>query len=119
GLERRRVHRHQDVGGVGGGENVMIGEMQLEAGHARQGARRGPDLRREVRQRGKVVAERRRFLGEPVTGKLHAIARIASEPDNYTVKLLDVLRHSRGPPPRAAGGRRARPAWGRERWTGW
>ena len=50
-----------------------------------------------------------------ITRKLHAIARIASEPDNYTVKLLDVLRHSRGPPPRAAGGRRARPAWVRER----
>jgi hypothetical protein len=93
--------------------------MHLEAGHARKGARRGPDLRREVRQRRKVVAERSGFLGKPVTRKLHPIAGIAGEPDYDAVEVLDLLGHSwwtsstlRGRAPWAA-------AWVRERSTGW
>ena len=93
-LECRRVHRHQYVGGIAGGQDVMIGEMQLEAGHPRQGACRGPDLRREVRQRRKVIAERGGLLGKPVTGQLHPIAGIASEPDYDAVEVLDLLGHS-------------------------
>jgi hypothetical protein len=72
----------------------MIGEMQLEAGHPWQGACRGPDLRREVRQRRKVVAESCGFLGKPVASQLHPIAGIASEPDYDAVEVLDLLRHS-------------------------
>ena len=72
----------------------MIGEMHLEAGHPRQGARRGTDLRREVRQRRKVIAECGGFLGKPVAGELHPIAGIASEPNYDAVEVLDLLGHS-------------------------
>ena len=33
-LQRRRVHRHEHVGLVAGREDVVIGEVDLEAGHA-------------------------------------------------------------------------------------
>jgi hypothetical protein len=94
GLERGRVHRHQDIRRVAGGQDVMVGEVELEAGHPRQGAGRGADLGGEVRQRGEVVAEGRRLLGEPVSRQLHAIAGVARETDNDTVELLDLLGHS-------------------------
>ena len=62
GLERGRVHRDEHVGRVAGGEDVVVGEVQLEARHARQGACGGADLGGEVGQRRQVVAERRRLL---------------------------------------------------------
>src|SRR5262249_34212506 len=48
GLECGRVHRHQHVRRVTGGEDVEVGEVHLEAGHSRQGAGGSPDLRGEV-----------------------------------------------------------------------
>jgi hypothetical protein len=94
GLESGRVHRHQDIRRVARGQDVVVGEVELEAGHARQGAGRGADLGGEVRQRGKVIAEGRRLLREPVSRQLHAIAGVARETDNDTVELLDLLGHS-------------------------
>ena len=64
-------------------EDVVVGEVQLEARHARQGARGRADLGREVRQRRQVVAERRRLRGEPVAGELHAVAGVTGEPDDH------------------------------------
>ena len=93
GLERGRVHRHQHVGGVAGGEDVVVGEVHLERRDARQGALRRPDLGREVRQRHQVVAEGSRLLGEPVTRELHPVAGVAREPDDHPVELLDLLGH--------------------------
>ena len=58
-----------------------------------QGALGGADLGGEVRQRRQVVAERRRLLGEPVTGELHAVAGVAGEPDDHAIELLDLLGH--------------------------
>ena len=95
----------------------MVGEVKLEAGDAGQGAGRGTDLGGEVRQRGQVVAERRRFLGEAVPRQLHAVAGVARETDNDTVKLLDLLGHSK----RTSSTRRGRApmsAWVRERFPG-
>jgi hypothetical protein len=96
GLERRRVHRDQHVRRVAGREDVVVGEVQLEAGDTRERPGGGPDLRGEVRQRGEVVAERRRLRGEPVTRQLHAVTGITREADDHPVQSADFLV-ARGP----------------------
>ena len=58
-LQRGRVHRDEDVRSVARGENVVIGEVELEARHARQRARRSPDLCRKIGESGQVVSEQR------------------------------------------------------------
>ena len=97
-LQRRRVHRHQHVRRVAGGEDVVVGEVQLERGHAGQGPGGGPDLGGEVGQRRQVVAERRGLGGEPVTGELHPVAGVAGETDDDPVDLLNLLGHGRTRP---------------------
>ena len=81
----------QDVGRVARRHHVVVGEVQLEAGDAGQGALRGADLGGEVRQRRQVVAERRRLGGEPVAGQLHAVAGVAGEADDDPLEPLDLL----------------------------
>src|SRR5439155_21226610 len=61
--------------------------------HAVQGAGRGSDLGREVRKGGQVVAEDGGGAREPVAGELHPVARIAGEPDDDPLFLLDGLGH--------------------------
>ena len=65
---------------------------------AREGARGGADLRREVRERHEVVPEDRGLAREPVAGQLHAVAGVAGEADDDPLELLDGLRlgHGRG-----------------------
>ena len=92
-FERRRVHRDQHVGGVARGQDVVVGEVDLERRDPGQRALRGADLGREVRQRHQVVAEDGRLLGEPVAGELHAVTGVAREPDDHPVELLDLLGH--------------------------
>ena len=92
-LERGRVHRDQHVGGVARGEDVVVGEVHLERRDAGQRALGRADLGGEVRQRHQVVAERRRLLGEPVSGQLHPVAGVAREPDDDPIDLLDLLGH--------------------------
>ena len=82
GLERRRVHRHQHVGRVAGGVDVVVGDADLEAGDAGQGAGGGADLGREVGERREVVADQRRGVGELGPGQLHAVAGVAGEADD-------------------------------------
>jgi hypothetical protein len=94
GLQRRRVHRDQHVGRVARGQDVVVGEVHLERRHARQGPLGRPDLRGEVGKGHQVVAEDGRLLGEPVPGELHTVTRVAREPDNDPVELLDLLGHS-------------------------
>src|SRR5699024_4441137 len=84
---------NQHVGSITGGEDVVVGEVQLERRHPRQRALRCPDLGREVRQSRQVVTECRGRLGEPIARQLHTIARIAGEPDHDTIQLLHLLRH--------------------------
>jgi len=104
GLERRRVHRHQHVRRVAGGEDVVVGEVHLERRDTRDRALGGADLGGEVGQRHQVVAERRRLLGEPVAGELHAVTGVAREPDDHPVELLDLLGHGASTLLRAARG---------------
>lgn len=92
GLQGGRIHRDQHVRGVAGGEDVVVGEMKLEAGHAGEGAGGRPDLGGEVRQRREVVPEGRGLRGEPVTRELHAVARVTREADDDPVQSADFLR---------------------------
>ena len=55
-LQGGRVHRDEDVRAVAGREDVVVGEVHLEARHAGQRPGRGADLGREVGERREVVA---------------------------------------------------------------
>ena len=72
---------------------VVGGEVDLEAADAGQGARRGPDLGREVGEGRQVVALQRRGVGELRSCELHPVARVAREADDDIVQGLDRLVH--------------------------
>ena len=63
-LERRRVHRDEHVRLVARRQDVVVREVHLEAGNARQRPGRRADLRREVGQGREVVAEDRGLARE-------------------------------------------------------
>ena len=97
-LERRGVHRHEHARLVARREDVVVGEMDLEARHTGQRPGRRADLRREVGKRREVVPEDRRLAREAVTRELHPVTRVAREADDDPFEALDGLRcsHSRG-----------------------
>ena len=72
----------------------MVGEVDLEAGDAREGAGGGADLGREVGEGGEIVAEQGRLAREAVARELHPVARVAREADDHAVELLDGFRHA-------------------------
>ena len=74
GLQRSRVHRHEDIGRVSRRQDVVVGDVDLERRDAGQRARRCADLSREVRQRRQVVAEDGARAREAVTRELHPVA---------------------------------------------
>ena len=102
-LERGRVHGDQHVRAVTRGQDVVVGEVQLERRDPGQGAGGSPDLGREVRQGRQVVAERGGLGGEAISGELHAVARVTGEPDHDPVSL-----DRRGPSAPVDGGIRSR-----------
>ena len=65
----------------------MIRDVDLEGRHPGQRPRRRPDLGREVRQGGEVVAKQRRGVGEAIPGELHAISGITGKPDHSAIKI--------------------------------
>ena len=89
--QRRRVEGHQHVGLVRRRADVLRGEVDLEAGDARERAGRGADLGREVREGREVVAGERGGLGELGPGQLHAVAGVPGEADGDPLELLDRL----------------------------
>ena len=89
--QRRRVHHDEHVRAVAGREDVVIGEMHLEARDAGERAGRRADLGREVGERREVVAERRGLAREAVARELHPVTRVAREADDHPVELLDLL----------------------------
>ena len=97
-LERRRVHRHEDVRLVARRQDVVVGEVDLEARDAGQRACWRTDLCREVGQRREVVPEEGRLARETITRELHPVAGVAGEPDHDPFEVLDGLRrgHDRG-----------------------
>jgi hypothetical protein len=86
GLERRGVHRDEDVELVAGGEDLARREVQLEGADAGERARGSPDLGREVRQRRDVVAGDRGLGRELRSRDLHAVAGVAGESDDDRVE---------------------------------
>ncbi len=98
GLEGRRVHRDQHVGPVPGGEDVVVGDLDLKARDPGKSALRCADLGGEVGLCGQVVAEGGRLGGEPVTGELHAVAGVAGDADDDLFEFR-ARRHAlhRGP----------------------
>jgi hypothetical protein len=66
----------------------------LETRYAGERAGRSPDFRREIWHGGQVIPEDGRLLGEPVSGELHAVTRVAGEPDDDVIEPLDLLGHS-------------------------
>ena len=81
-FESRRVHGHQNVWGVAGGGDVVIGDVDLEGGYTGHGSGRGADLGRVLGEGGQVVAEHGTRRCEAIAGELHTVARVASKPDN-------------------------------------
>ena len=77
-----------------GREDVVVGEVHLEAGHAWKRAGRSTDLRREVGKRREVVPEDGRLAREAVARELHPVAGVAGEPDHDPFEVLDGLAHS-------------------------
>ena len=67
--------------------------MDLEGRDPSQRPGRGPDLGREIGERGQVVAEHRSGVGEPAAGELHPVAGVAREPDDDSLAFFDRLAH--------------------------
>ena len=74
-----------------GGEDVVVGEVDLEARDARERAGRRTNLGREVGERREVVPEHRGLAREPVAGELHAVTGVTREADDHSVEVLDLL----------------------------
>ena len=81
GLERRRIHRDQNVRLVAGGEDLAAGKIELKAADASQSTGRSADFRRKIRQCGDIVAGHRGFGRELHAGQLHAVTGITGETD--------------------------------------
>ena len=91
-LQCRRIHGDEDVRRIAGREDVVVGEVELEARHSGQRASRSSDLGREIGERGEIVAEHRRLGGESAPCQLHPVAGVPGEPDHDRFELLDRLR---------------------------
>ena len=85
-LEGGWVHGDQDVGVVPGGEDVVVGNVDLERGHPGDRPGRRPYLGREVGQRGQVVAEKTGTGRETVPDELHPVTGVTGEPDDDAVQ---------------------------------
>ena len=83
--QRGRVHRHERVDRVAGRVDVRAREVDLETGDAGERAVRRANLGGKVGERGDVVADEGRRVGELRAGQLHAVARVAAEPDRGLV----------------------------------
>src|SRR5207248_11707310 len=70
---------------------VVVVDMDLEAGDSWRRARGCTDLRGKIRQGRKVVPEHGRLARKAPAGQLHAVAGVASEADDDAVDLLDRL----------------------------
>ena len=90
GLQRRGVHRDEHVRPVTGGQDVVVGDVDLERRDTRQGACGGPDLGGVIRLGRQVVAEKRCLRSEPVAGQLHPVAGVSGETDDDIFQALSI-----------------------------
>ena len=91
-LQRRRIHRNEDVGRVPRGEDVVIGEMELEPRDAGKRPGRRPDLGGEVWEGRQVVAQHGGLVRELAPGQLHTVTGVSGEADDHGLELFDRLR---------------------------
>ena len=75
-------------GHVARGHDVEVGDVDLEARDAGDGAGGRPDLGRVVRQGREVVAEGGAHVGEAVSDELHPVAGVTGEPDDHPFQAL-------------------------------
>src|SRR5262249_31618093 len=85
-------------------EDVVVGEVELEARDARERAGGGADLCGKVRERREVVPQKGRLARELAARELHAVAGIAREADDDGFALLDGFGHRALDVARAAAG---------------
>src|SRR5262249_45263149 len=64
GLQGGGVHGHQGIQLVAGRVNVVAAEVDLKTRYAREGTGRRPDFRGKIRERGDVVPQDGRGVGE-------------------------------------------------------
>src|SRR5207249_7727205 len=110
-LQRRRVHRDEDVRLVARCEDVLVREVDLECRYACERPGRRADLGREVWEGSQVVSEDGGCVGEALAGELHTVTGVACDAEDYLMKFFNCLRltapftllltqpHSRKPPP--------------------
>ena len=98
GLERGRVHRDEHVGPVAGGQDVVVGDLDLErrrrraACPAARGSRPG-----KFGWVARSLPNKRGLGGEPVAGELHAVAGVAGEADDDLFQTFTGGSVVRGP----------------------
>ncbi len=90
-LERGRIHRHQAVGLVSRGQDVELGDLDLEGTDAGKRSGGGANLRRETGKGCEVVPESCGRVGETAPCQLHPVAGVAGEPDHDLVDLGDLF----------------------------
>ena len=90
-LERRRVHRDEDARLVARREDVVVGEVDLEARHAgsepagaRISAGKSGSVARSFPKSGRLARE-------AIARELHPVAGVAGEPDHDPFEVLDGL----------------------------
>ncbi len=88
GHQRGGVHRDEDVGAVTRGQDVVVGDLNLERRHTGQRALWRADLGGVIRLRRKVIAEQCGLGGEAVASELHTVAGVACEADDDLFELL-------------------------------
>ena len=95
-LQRRGVHRDQNVRLVAGRAYVAAGEVELEAGDAGERAGGRAYLGGEVGQGRDVVPDDGRSVGELRARELHAVAGVAGEAYGHGLDLFNVSLPRRG-----------------------
>lgn len=88
GFEGGRIHRHQHLGRVAGGQDVGAGKINLEAAHSGQGAGWGANFSRKVRHGADIIAKNSSRVAELSPGQLHSVARVAGKTDNDRINIF-------------------------------
>ena len=96
-LERRRVHRHQDVELVAGRVDALAAELELEARDAEERAGGARISAGKFGSVASVVAGPGRLGGELLAGELHAVAGVPGETTARSRMRLGLAGSARWP----------------------
>ena len=78
-LQRRRIHRHQHVGGIARGADLARSEIDLKRRDAKQRPLRRADFGGKIGKGRQVIARQRGGQGKLPAGQLHPVARIPAK----------------------------------------